>query len=337
MSNILYNIKQLPLSICTRNTSIIQSEEKLIDASIVNDNNIIKLLPVVDESEIYLEQHNVSDGEMWKNHNRQFVDFIKRCSPTKILEIGGGSGNIYKEYRPKIPWTIIDLNPTINTYNNLIVIRKEFLYTDIKEEDTLIASHFFEHISNHEEFLLTLKRKKVKNFIISIPNMLEYMKYNFPSLHFEHPVLVTENYIDFICNKTGWKIVSKKHYKDHSIFYHLEVSDIGICKKYNINYELNILDAFFSHIKRRIIKLRNYKFYMFGAHFPLYYFLSLGLSEDNILGVIDNDTKKQNKRMYGLNIFTYSPLDIPVGSNICIEMGPYTEEIKQNLDQYNII
>ena len=69
----------------------------------------------------------------------------------------------------------------------------------------------------------------------------------------------------------------------------------------------------------------------------MYYFLSAGLSEKNILGVIDNDPNKQNKRMYGLNIFTHNPIDIPAGSNVCVDMGPYTDEIKRNLQGYNFI
>ena len=338
MSNILFQINKLPLSICTRTTLKIQDNEKLIQANICINNNKIELLPIIPEEDIYLEQHNASEGSTWKNHNILFAQFVKNTTPTKIFEIAGGSGNIFKRYTDIIPWTIVDLNPTIKSNSNLNVLCKKFTYSDLNNCETVIASHFFEHIANHEEFLLELKGKNVKNFIISIPNMLEYLKSNFPVLHFEHPVLVTDNYINFLCNKTGWSIVRKQLYKKHSIFYHLQpAKKEHSLEKYCIDNDISILTSFFTYINNRVNFLQKYKFYFFGAHFPLYYFLSAGLSEKNILGVIDNDPNKQNKRMYGLNIFTHNPTDIPAGSNVCVDMGPYTKEIRKNSPPYVFI
>ena len=79
------------------------------------------------------------------------------------------------------------------------------------------------------------------------------------------------------------------------------------------------------------------KFYVFGAHFPFYYLLSLGIKEEQIIAVIDNDVDKQNRRMYGTNVKVISPNNIPDGSNIFIEMGPYNEEIKDGLINMNFI
>ena len=91
-------------------------------------------------------------------------------------------------------------------------------------------------------------------------------------------------------------------------------------------------------MKYRADSMKNVdKFYVFGAHFPFYYLLSLGVKEEQIIAVIDNDVNKQNKRMYGTNVKVISSDDVPVGSKIFIEMGPYNEEIKETLLNMNFI
>ena len=337
--NTLAELKNFPASICSRNTTVIQKEEKMYDSRIVIDNEIVKFLPLLNLEEIYLEQHNVSKGETWENHNKLFCNFIKRFNPNIIFEIGGGNGSIYNIFKTEVPWFIADLNPVINSNNNLTVYKKEFSPDDIQEGYTVISSHVFEHISNHEEFLLQLKNKNVKEFIFSIPNMIEYMNSFFPSLHFEHPVLLHEDYLEFLFKKTGWKLLDKKYYNNHSIFYCIE--PIERCNS-NFNFKLkdnikNTVINFITFYKKRIKFLRNYQFYVFGCHFPVYYLLSLGLPKECILGIIDNDPKKQNKRMYGTDLMVSSLQNIPLNSNIVVEMGPYTEEIKKHLKQYTIL
>ena len=63
----------------------------------------------------------------------------------------------------------------------------------------------------------------------------------------------------------------------------------------------------------------------------------MGIKEEQIIAVIDNDVDKQNRRMYGTNVKVISPNNIPDGSNIFIEMGPYNEEIKEGLINMNFI
>lgn len=336
--NILHSINELPKSICTRSSPYKEDFEELIKADLLLEDNRIFLQPFVPIDEIYLEQHNTYTSNTWHVHNKSFANFIKSIFPSSVLEIAGGSGNLYKTYNPDFPWTLIDINPTIESSTNLNVIKKNFSWSDINNNDTVVASHFFEHVYNHEEFLLRLLDRGSDNFIISIPNMLEYLKSNFPVLHFEHPVLLTDEYIKHICSKTGWEISRVEYFKKHSIFYHLvpyKGSKAGIFQ-YDIKNHIEVIDSFLSYIKRRVEYLNNYQFYVFGAHFPLYFLRSFGLSDCNILGVLDNDPNKQNKRMYGLDILTHNPADIPP-SKICVEMGPYTDEIKLNLSQHTFI
>jgi hypothetical protein len=82
---------------------------------------------------------------------------------------------------------------------------------------------------------------------------------------------------------------------------------------------------------------RTKRFYVFGAHFTYYYLLNMGVSVDQIIAVVDNDPKKQGRRMYGTNTPVISPAELQVGSDILVEMGPYNDEIKKTLNGMNFI
>jgi hypothetical protein len=92
-----------------------------------------------------------------------------------------------------------------------------------------------------------------------------------------------------------------------------------------------------NYIKNRVEDIKDKKFYVFGAHLTYYYLLNLGIKEEQIIAVVDNDPKKQNKRMYGTNTKIISPLDLPINADVFLEMGPYNEEIKKSMNNINFI
>ena len=85
-------------------------------------------------------------------------------------------------------------------------------------------------------------------------------------------------------------------------------------------------------MKKRAKNITQDKFYVFGAHLTYYYLLNLGIDENRILAVVDNDLNKQGKRMYGTNTKVISPHELEEGANIFVEMGPYNKEIIKGLD-----
>lgn len=326
---IVCELKNFPASICTRDLSSNIDDDKLYDASIIEDDGLIKFVPEIPLEEIYIEQHNASNGIVWSGHNTEFSNFIKSHNPSKVLEIAGGSGNIAFNLYKDINWRIIDLNPEINL--DIKVLQKEFEFTDVKDDEWVVCSHFVEHLSNQKLFFEGLRARNTKGIFFSIPNLIEYVKHRFPAIHFEHPTLVTEEYIEYILSITGWSIVQKEFYNNHSIFYYvvpMKSVDVIFC---NNNTALNLMHECLESYKNRIDKIKNNKFYFFGAHFVYYYYRSLGMNEKNVLGVIDNDPKKQNRRMFGSNITTLSIDSVPKGSKILVDMGPYHREIVDRL------
>lgn len=331
----LFEIEKFPKSICSRLTDLDLKQEFLVPAKIVeNLDGTIDFLPYINPSEIYLEQHNSSIGKTWNLHNELFAKKIFDYEKCQIIEIGGGSGNVYKKYKEltnKFKWTLIDFNPDI-VGDNLYLIKGKYNSDFIDKNDTVVSSHFLEHVVDTEEFLLDLRLKKPKYHIFSIPNFKKSIESNYCStLTFEHPHFLTEDVIDYILSKTGWEIVEKTYFQNHSIFFVTKPSDYIADKKLKVNQSYLILN-WIDYIKKRSDQLKKFnKFYIFGAHYPFYYFLNFGIEEQQIISVVDNDISKSLKRMYGTNVNIIHTSDLPIESRIIVEMGLYTNEIKEKM------
>jgi len=331
--NILFEFEKFPLSVCTQEGSL-SSKERLIKATIEEDEQgLITFLPFVDPKDIYLEQHNSSIGEMWRGHNDLFAEYVFSYEKEKVTDVGGGSGNIYKsytQYNNNVKWKIIDLNPTL-TGTNVEVIRGLYDPSYIQEGETVITSHFLEHLADLKGFLTGLRERNPKQHIFTLPNFEQYAKGNYSAtLMFEHPYYLTEDYLNYILATTGWEIVDKQYYKNHSIFFSTKpTTPTQVKTKLNCREDIC---KFLNYMQARADKLKDIpRFYVFGAHYTYYYLLNMGISPEQVIAVVDNDPKKQNKRMYGTTTRVISPQEMEEGASIFVEMGPYNEEIIKGL------
>jgi len=333
-NKVLCSFDKFPLSVCAREGEL-SPIEKLIPATIEEDKNgLITFLPFVDPKDIYLSQHNNSIGETWREHNNQFAKYVYQVEKNNVVDVGGGSGNIYKsyiQYNNDVKWKLIDINPTLEN-DKVEIIRDIFNPKYINEGDTVITSHFLEHIHDLKEFLISLRNKNPKQHIFTLPNFKQYAKNNYSAtLMFEHPYYLAEGYLEYVLALTGWKVLDKQYYKDHSIFF-TTVPTQPIENNLKFDHSKDIID-FIQYMKDRVDNIKHIpKFYVFGAHFTYYYIINMGVSIDQIIAVIDNDTSKQNKRMYGTNTKIISASELEENAHVFVEMGPYNEEIKQGLN-----
>lgn len=340
--NILFTFPCFPKSICPQDTPL-NDHEHLIEAHIVEyEDGSVHFLPYVDPNEIYLSQHNNCVGETWKQHYIEFSTFISKYEKQNIVEIAGGNGDLFLNFKKTNPeyknWKIIDINPTSNYDGDDRVKVVQGLYESnfINKGDVVISSHFVEHVFDLNGFLKELLERNPKYHIFSLPNFKSFSSKNYTAtIMFEHPNYLPEDYLDFILNKNGWEVVNKHYYKEHSIFYVTQPSTSkNIFSKFNSKIDIiNMVN----YIKNRVESIKDKKFYVFGAHLTYYYLLNLGIKEEQIIAVVDNDPKKQNKRMYGTNTKIISPLDLPTDANLFLEMGPYNEEIKKSLPKINFL
>ncbi len=306
-----------------------------------------KLLPL---EILYKNQHNDGTGKVWNDLYSEFAKFLSTFKPQKILEIGGAHGRIAQNYLDKVPqatWTLVEPHPIVED-KRIKVVKKWFddKFTFSGEIDTIVHSHFFEHLYNPVEFLEVIYKflKPGQNHAFAIPMLHDFLKKKFTNaLNFEHTFFLTEYFMDYLLLRTGFKIIRKQTFgDDHSIFY-LTRKDkphpVKLRNKYKVykkvfmdfvNFHLDMVNG----LNRKINKLTNHELlYLFGAHIFSQYLIGFGLKTDRIVSVLDNSPMKQGQRLYGTKFIVHSPKILKGKGriNIILKAGPYNEEIKKDI------
>lgn len=307
-----------------------------------------KLIPL---DILYPENHNNIIGNIWKKHHNEFAKFIALNKPKGgILEIGGAHGYLSKIYQKKhnIDWTIIEPNPVPIKGCKATFIKGIFskeLMENVNYE-TIVHSHVMEHIYEPNDFLNLIKNCLDDNqkMMFSIPNMKKMLENNYTNcINFEHTIFLNENLIETLLSKYNFSIIDKKYFlDDHSIYYCVK-KDIQLksinnyTDEYIVNLKMfnkyvNYYEKLIAEINRKIRDVKT-DIYLFGAHVFSQHLIVNGLKTDNIKFILDNDQKKQGKRLYGTNINVCSPKILSSKKNpiVIIKAGVYTDEIKLDI------
>jgi hypothetical protein len=180
--------------------------------------------------------------------------------------------------------------------------------------------------------------------IFSLPYMEKYLKNKQTNcINFEHTIFLTEPYIEYLLSKHGFKIIEKEYFmEEHSIFYAtvrdaqvqlVELPD-NLYKK-NKQLYMDYIEYHSTLISELNTMIENcdYPVYLFGAHIFSQYLLKSGLNGSVIVNILDNDQKKQNKRLYGTNLTVESPEILRNVKNpvVILKAGFYNEEIKSDI------
>jgi hypothetical protein len=183
-----------------------------------------------------------------------------------------------------------------------------------------------------------------KHLIFSIPNMQIMLerKYN-NCINFEHTMFLTEPYVEFLLANHGFRLVKKEYFMDdHSIFY-AAIRDKSTERKDLPNdlYEKNkklYQDYVLYHLN--LITELNSKMhsagqdvYLFGAHVFAQYLLAFGIDTTRIKGLLDNDSNKHGKRLYGTALKVNSPKILKDENSpiVILKAGVYNDEIKKDI------
>lgn len=349
----LYTYKNFPVFMGCVDTPIEEDLFHDMRWQISKSTGMIQLNPLIPLDILYKTEHGSgTTGKLWDEHHEAFCQFIAKYKPSSVLEIGGGSGILAQKYLKlglPVDWTIIEPNPRVPSILPVNVIRGFFDENFVSEKKfgAVVHSHLLEHIYDPRNFI-----KHIANFsdvgskmMFSIPNMKVMMERKYTNcINFEHTTLLTETYIMFLLSKFNYKIVDRQYFKDdHSIFYCVEKVNYSCecCIPQYLHYYPNkklFLDYIEYHenlIKRLndITQSTKSSVYLFGAHIFSQYLISYGLNTDKILFVLDNDVRKQEKRLYGTNLMVKSPRILEGVDNgiVILKAGVYNDEIKQDV------
>ena len=310
----------------------------------------LQLKNLIPLSVLYQAQHAGAVGGIWMEHHKQFAEFLNKYSPNTVLELGGAHGILSIKYNEikDIPWTILEPNPAPVEGCKAKFIKgffdDKFKYAG--EVDTIIHSHVFEHIYNPSDFMCHLSgfMEPGSKLIFSLPNMKAMLERNYTNcINFEHTVFLTEPYVEYLLANSGFALLEKEYFMDdHSIFY-AAVRDPSVKPAtlpsglYEANKKLYM--EYIEFHKSLIAELNekmaqtNQPIYLFGAHVFAQYLLEMGLNKTKIVCLLDNDPKKQGRRLYGTELKVASPKILKDVSDpiVILKAGVYNNEIKKDI------
>ena len=318
---------------------------------ISRSSGLIQLHPVLPLDVIYGKGHGSgSIGPLWDKHHHAFSEFLHDFTPCSVLEIGGCHGILSKKYHTlsSVEWTIVEPNPML-VENVPARVIKSFFDDNFRYDqsfDTLVHSHVLEHVYEPEKFMQHLSgfMDEGKYLIFSIPNMEVMLDRKYTNcINFEHTVLLTETYVDYLLGRHGFQMLKKEYFlDDHSIFYaaRRDSSAVSVDLPPGL-YKKNrkIYDEYIKHHTELIRELNDEilktekPVYLFGAHVFSQYLIAFGLCTDKMVGLLDNDSKKQGKRLYGTSLEVASPqiLRNTPYPLVILRAGVYNNEIKQDI------
>ncbi|MBT6448139.1 MAG: methyltransferase domain-containing protein [Flavobacteriaceae bacterium] len=352
----LYTFKNFPIFMgCTDEPS---EDDMFMDMTwtIDRDSGLVQLLHLVPLEILYSKQHMDATGATWDKYNNLLAKFISTEYKGDILEIGGGSGKLAQKVtsmEDSLKYFIVEPNPLIKETDRIKII-KSFFSNKIKNKEnkigTVTLSQVLEHAYDPEEFLTEIRNFLPDDgiFIFGYPN-LEYFFSNkhTNAINFEHTMLMTDYYVDYFLSKTGFKILKKESFGNHSFFYSVQkVNEIKQIKtdvsstfkgKYE-KYKKMFNDFIVYHedmIEEINSKIQSHDgdIYLFGAHIFSQYLISFGLSTEKVICILDNSPIKIGKRLYGTNLKVNSPKILSDSSNplVILKAGVYNEEIKTGI------
>lgn len=316
----------------------------------------LQLSELIPLQTLYRSNHNTEVvGSTWSLHNDAFGRFINRTSKHEdILEVGAPDTRFLPYFKWN-SWTLIEPNPTAKIPPEVKTI-KDWLKPglDISNKvDTVVLSHVFEHFYDPFEALKVLSEYVVDGgkVIISIPDFETITReYLMPpgGLHFEHTFNLNLHNFPLLIERAGFQVKEVEYFKNHSIFISIEKqpikssTELDRIKKAN----LKMNDDFMTTLTKyrtlaEDLQHRSKSWpspaYIFGAHFPAQFLFALGVDPYNFNCVLDNSRAKVGQVLYGTNLMVLFPQELERDTKplVIVQMGPYTQEISEQLTKVN--
>lgn len=318
---------------------------------ISRSSGLVQLKQLLPLDVLYPESHGAGAvGALWEKHHRAFAQFLNKLGPRHVFEIGGAHGILEKEYQAygAVPWLILEPNPSPVEGCKAEFVKGFFDDSFVYDRpfDVVVHSHVFEHIYEPDRFMSHLASfmPEGKSLVFSLPNMQAMMERKYTNcINFEHTVLLTEPYVEYLLAKHGFRLQAKEYFMDdHSIFY-AAVRDAGVPSQslsaglYELNKGLYL--NYLQYHQHLIAELNDATrqatspIYLFGAHVFAQYLIAFGLDTAKIVCILDNDKKKHGRRLYGTQLQVNSPSCLRDVDNpwVILKAGVYNDEIKADI------
>jgi hypothetical protein len=280
-----------------------------------------QLMTLISQDILYNNSHNGTvHSETWRRHHKEFSDFIHVKPSSNVIEVGG-TGALCIDVDLKV-LDIVDTGLSNHIQGNC----EDF---DFGTTDVIIMSHVFEHLYEPSKFVKNCDNCEVGDVFISVPVMEPCSKVI--PIHTEHTYFADELDIINLFEKNSYILENVKKFEKHSIFFHFSRKEGVVPRGGNLRPDREY-ELFCNFEKRREIleniTIKDDTYIIPAGHFGqiVYYYLK----SEKIKGFIDNDNNKQNKRVYGTPLMTFSLTEINP-TNIILYAGAYSDEISKQI------
>lgn len=353
----LYVFKDFPVFMgCTDRMDRATDIKADMSFAICRDTGIIQLDRLLPLDLVYQSQHNDGVGKIWQDHYLAFSRFLEKFSPKKILEIGGANDFIANDFLLRnndVRWIVVEPHPLFEGNEKIRIIKNWFdaSFSLGEKVDTVVHSHVLEHTYAPVEFIEHIAKflKGGERHIFTFPNMVEMLSKKYTNcLNFEHTAFLAEPFVDTLLERSGFRILEKEYFQDHSIFYATErVTEPNESKKDFPNkyddYKKLFTDFIQYHedlVADLNQKTRDFdgEVFLFGAHIFSQYLIEFGLDESRIKCILDNSQLKNKKRLYGTGLIVENPEVIRGVEKACVilKIGSYRDEVMKQLKELNV-
>lgn len=315
------------------------------------DCGCVQLKNLFQQSEIYSQPLQIFNGPIIQKHHSLFCDFIvdNITYDSVLFEIGGSYGNLakqiikkYEENNLNITYKILEFaSENYPPMDNIEYISGNCEHYDYKDIHTIIMSHVFEHLYNPREFLNKICHTDIQQIFISIPDMDNLSKNgDTNNLNILHTFYINTQYIVYLFNEYGFNIKKITNYDNNSNFYYFKRESCNTITNYK-NLELPMQQKIFYENAIENIKNININvpFYICPSGFygQFIYFNLNDETKNNLIGFLDGDIFKINKRLCGTPVNIFEKKEITKYNNITILIASskHTNEIQDELLLYN--
>lgn len=318
--------------------------------------NAVQLKNLIPTSILYSENHSEPVGKTWTDHHESFSQFILReLNPSaSVVEIGGASGTLARLLLSKHEFDYLMIEP--DAQEKVVGVRfiKGFIedhLDHLTQADAVIHSHVLEHLYNPLSTMESIakKMKMGSKMFISFPNIEELLRSGGSNaLNFEHTYFANLENLEWMLKVCDLELIQLQSFGNHSYFMAAQKigSEVKVATPQFVFSDgaRNLLVKSWGKIEKvarsfndALISSQKSKGYIFGAHIFAQGLINQGLIESNCTGILDNAKSKQGLRLYGTNLYTFTPEILAHEEHpiVALVASHYQEEIKSQLLSIN--
>lgn len=301
---------------------------------------------------VYLSQHNGAVGDVWARHHAALAAYVGERAPRHVVEIGGGTGGLAREYVEHGSatldcWTVIEPNPGFDPEPPVVVIDEyvEHVAPLVGAADAIVHSHVLEHIYDPRAFLKMIRRhaRRDATMLVSVPDVASLLaQTGSNALNFEHTYFFDLDLVSWMLRDAGFTLVDQCRFERHSFFLEARPDaapgragpppDAGEgARALTALVEAARADA--AALAERAAAFDGVV-YLFGAHVFSQVLLGGGFPAGRVAAVLDNDPAKQGLRLYGTPLPVRAPevlRNVRGRAAVIVRATHYTGEIEEQL------